>query len=102
MRLRIGIAALAATFALGSVAWADEDDGDKRSKARARAEKHCAREAEDRGLFVEKVGDPEKVGKKQYEVKLRVDERYDDRRRKKDDFRVLCRYDDKRRHAEIF
>ena len=103
MRLRIGFAALAAALAVSCIAYADEDDDGDRSKGYARAEKRCAREAEDRGLRVEKVGDAERVGRKQYQVKLRVDDRYDDRRRKKgDDFRVVCRYDDKSRHAEIF
>jgi hypothetical protein len=47
------------------------------------------------------------VGKKQYEVKLKVDERqYDDKQGKKkkkgDEVRVLCRYDDKDRRATLY
>ena len=98
MKSRIGLAALA-ILSVSCVTWADEGHG--RSEAYARAERHCAREAQDQGLRVEKIGDVEKVGKKQYEVKLRVDDRYDRRERKKDDFRVLCRYDDRERLARI-
>ena len=104
MRLRIGIATLAAALSMSCVAWADDDDDrydDGHAKAEARAEKHCAREANDQGLRVEKVGDADRIGKKLYEVKLRVDDRYDERRRKQDDFRVVCRYDDKSKRAQL-
>ena len=93
-------------FAVSCAAWAD-DDGE-RSKGHARAEKRCAREAEDRGLRVEKVGEADRVGKKQYEVPLRIDrgkERWDDRgrnKRNRDDIRVMCHYDDKSRRAQLF
>jgi mRNA-degrading endonuclease RelE of RelBE toxin-antitoxin system len=100
MRVRIGMAALAAAFAVSCVAWADDDR--RSAKGFARAERRCEREAEDQGLRVEKVGDAERVGKKRYEVKLRVEDRSDQRRRKDDDFRVLCRYDDEERRARIY
>ena len=102
MRLRIGIAGLIAALSVSCVAWAD-DDHDKNTKAESRAEKECAREASDRGLRVEKIGEADRVGKKLYEVKLRVDDRsYDERRRRDDDFRVVCRYDAKSRRAQIY
>jgi hypothetical protein len=103
MRTRIGAAVLAAAFAASGAAWADDDD-ERRGKGFRRAEKHCEKEAEDRGLRVEKVGEAEKVAKKRYEVKLRVeDDRWDARRdrRDDDDFRVLCLYDDEERRARI-
>jgi hypothetical protein len=81
--------------------------GGGNSEAEARAEKRCEREAEDRGLRVRNVSNAEKVGKKQYEVRLKVDERqyYDDKQGKKkkgDEVRVLCRYDDKDRRATLY
>ena len=106
MTTRIAIAGIAAVFAVSCAAWAD-DDGE-RSKGHARAEKRCEREAEDRGLRVEKVGEADRVGKKQYEVTLRIDrgkERWDDRgrnKRNRDDVRVMCHYDDKSRRAQLF
>jgi hypothetical protein len=103
MRIAIGAALLAAVCAGSGAAWADDDD-EPRGKGFRRAEKHCEREAEDRGLRVEKVGEAERVAKKRYEVKLRVeDDRWDDRRdrRNDDDFRVLCLYDDEERRARI-
>jgi hypothetical protein len=106
MTLRMGLAALLGLFVTACIAYADDDD-DNRSNAEARAEKRCAREAEERGLRVERVGDAEKVGKKEYEVRLRVDDRgygRNDKRDKKkdDDVRVTCRYDDKSRRADIY
>jgi hypothetical protein len=89
---------------VGCAAWADDGE---RSKGHARAEKRCAREAEDRGLRVEKVGEADRVGKKQYEVKLRVDRDYDRRdyrgrnKRDRDDIRVMCHYDDRSRRAQL-
>ena len=104
MQARIGAAVLAAAFAVGGVAHADDDDDERRGKGFRRAEKHCEREAEDRGLRVEKVGEAEKVSKKRYEVRLRVeDDDWDARRSRRDDddFRVVCRYDDEERRARI-
>ena len=106
MTTRIALAGIAAVFAVSCAAWAD-DDGE-RSKGHARAEKRCAREAEDRGLRVEKVGDADRIGKKQYEVPLRIDRdkaRWDDRRgnkRNRDDIRVMCHYDDRSKRAQLF
>jgi hypothetical protein len=105
MRLRIGAVSAAAILATSCIAYADDDrdhGGDGRSKAEARAERQCEREAEDRGLRVRGVGDAERVGKKEYEVRLRVDDRDDRRKKKDDDFRVLCRYDDRSRRASIY
>jgi hypothetical protein len=111
MRIRIHtLAAGAALLATSCITYADDDhdrDRDRdRAKAEARAERECEREAEDRGLRVRRVGDVERVGKREYEVSLRVDERdydRDDRRKKKDDdFRVRCRYDDRSRRASIY
>ena len=101
----IGAAALVGLLTVSCVAYADDDHD--RSKGEARAEKQCEREAEQRGMRVERVGSAEKVGKKEYEVKLRVDGRdvrYDKRDKKKgdDDFRVMCHYDDKSRRATLF
>jgi hypothetical protein len=110
MRIHTGLLALL-MVSTGCIAYSDGDGGrGGRSDAEARAEKHCEREAEQRGLRVERVGDAEKVGKKEYEVRLRVDdrryERSDDKRGKKkdkdDDLRVVCRYDDKSRRASIY
>ena len=114
MRLHIGAAALLAALSVSCVAYADDDDDDGgRSKGYARAEKHCAREAEERGLRVENIGDVDRVGKKQYEVRLRVDSRDFERRDRdrngrwdrdldRDEFRVTCQYDDREKRARIY
>ena len=109
MTFRIAATASAAVLAIGCVAYADDDD-DRRARGEARAEKRCAREAEDQGLRVERVGDAERVGKKEYEVRLRVDDDRDgrygrrdrDRDRDDDEFRVTCRYDDRSKSARIY
>lgn len=111
MTSRTGLAALALLFGTACVVdggggGGGRGNGDR--DAEARAEKRCEREAEERGLRVRKVGAAEKVGKKQYEVKLRVDDsRYgrvekDKKKNKDDEVRVLCRYDDKDRRASIY
>jgi phenylalanyl-tRNA synthetase alpha subunit len=81
--------ALLAALALAGTAYGED------SEPESRARKQCKRVAEARGLKVEKVGNAEKVGKKRYEVSLRV------KRKKADDTHVICRYDDKIRQAEI-
>ncbi|MGH7287586.1 MAG: hypothetical protein ACREI8_06155 [Myxococcota bacterium] len=89
MKRRFWIGGLVLSLAFAGVAYAEE------SEAKSRARKQCKRVAEARELKVEKVGNAEKVGKKRYEVSLRV------KRKKADDTHVICRYDDKIRQAEI-
>ncbi len=89
MRRHAWIGGLVLALALGGVAHAEE------SEPESRARKQCKRVAEARGLKLEKVGKAEKVGKKRWEVSLRV------KRKKADDTHVICRYDDKLRQAEI-
>jgi hypothetical protein len=84
----------------------DHDRDDDRPKAEERARRYCIDEAKDRGLRIEDVGGVDKVGKKQYEVRLRVEPKKDSKdkgEKKKDgDFRALCRYDDKARRATLY
>ena len=109
MTFRMAAWAFAGVLAIGCIAYADDDD-DRSSKGEARAERQCAREAEDQGLRVERIGDAERVGKKEYEVRLRVDDDRDgrysrrgrDRDRDDDEFRVTCRYDDRSKSARIY
>jgi len=91
VRLRIWSVGLIAALALAGAAHGED------SEAEARARKRCEKAAEARGLKVEKVGKPEKVGKKAYELKLRIKQK----EKKADDYHVICRYDDKAREAEI-
>ncbi len=85
----------------------DDRDRDKnRSKGEERARSHCVAEANSRGMRVESAGQAQKVGKKQYEVKLRIDAHRQHgnskkQKKKNDDYRVLCQYDDKSRRARI-
>jgi hypothetical protein len=100
------LAALVALLLAGCITGSDHDDRDRdRSKGEDRAKKYCVQEAKSRGMRVENVGNIDKVGKKQYEVKLRIDSRKSDKKddkKKGGDFRVLCRYDDKSRRATIY
>jgi len=81
----------------------DHDHDDDRPKSEERARSYCVEEAKSRGWRVEDVGRIEKVGKKQYEVKLRVRERKKQEKSKGgDNLHVLCRYDDKGRNAALY
>ena len=97
------LAPLALLLLAGCVTSSGHDDQDKdRSNAEERAQKYCVSEAKSRGLRVEDVGRIDKVGKKQYEVKLRIDGgKGKDKKDKGGDYNVLCRYDDKSRNARI-
>jgi len=76
-------------------------DHDKdRPKAEERAKRYCLDLAKSRGLRVADVGKIEKLGKKQYDVRLRVEPKKKDGK-KNGEFRVVCRYDDKARSATI-
>ena len=85
---------------IGSPGGGDDDRDKDRSKAEERARKYCLDDAKSRGLRVEDVGKIEKLGKKQYELRLRVETKKKDGK-KNGEFRVVCRYDDKARSATI-
>jgi hypothetical protein len=109
MKFRTGFAALLALSATACIAdgGGGGRGGDGNREAEARAERRCEREAEERGMRVRNVSSAEKVGKKQYEVRLKVDERqygdYDKKSKKKgDEVRVVCHYDDKDRRATLY
>jgi hypothetical protein len=89
----------------GCITTSDHDDHDNdRSNAEERAQKYCLKEAKSRGMRVEDVGRIDKLGKKDYEVKLRIDAGKDKKDKDKDkggDYTVYCRYDDKSRNARI-
>lgn len=96
-----GIALLLA----GCINLSDDDHDKDRSKREERARKFCVEEAHSRGMQVESAGQVHKVGKKQFEVRLRIDAHKQGKskkdKKKDDDFRVLCRYDDTSRRARI-
>jgi hypothetical protein len=108
--VRRALLALAAAFALAGCVSLDggdhdhdHDRDDDRPKAEERARKYCTDAAKAHGFRVDKIGGVEKVGKKQYDVKLRLKTKNKELKKSDDEgVRRVCRYDDKSRHASLF